>query len=88
MSWSLHFFALRLIMYLNLVLIVNKILCVHSRSANEPDSEGLLPFPSLLLRLMDALLIRKALFNHLKKRGVQVIFIHSFLSFHTFVKHG
>uniref|UniRef100_A0A1B6FMV2 GP-PDE domain-containing protein n=1 Tax=Cuerna arida TaxID=1464854 RepID=A0A1B6FMV2_9HEMI len=42
------------------------------RLEKEPGSDGLLPFPSILLRLMDTLLIRRALFNHLHERGIQV----------------
>ncbi|XP_054289648.1 lysophospholipase D GDPD1-like isoform X2 [Macrosteles quadrilineatus] len=45
---------------------------IFLRLDKEPDSDGLLPFPSLLLRLTDFLLIRRSLFKHLQDRGIQV----------------
>lgn len=38
----------------------------------DPGSSTLLPFPAILLRFMDFLLMRRALFQHLKLRGIQV----------------
>ncbi|XP_022192878.1 lysophospholipase D GDPD1 [Nilaparvata lugens] len=40
--------------------------------AEYPDSSAILPWPSLLLRLMDILLMRKSLFQHLSDRGIQI----------------
>ncbi|XP_075217973.1 lysophospholipase D GDPD1-like [Lycorma delicatula] len=42
------------------------------RLEKDPDSNSLLPWPSLLLRAMDKLLMRKTLFQHLNERGIQI----------------